>query len=359
MNNYGSGLNGDGRNNSVGLAYGHEGVDETGLTTETGSAADIRQNKGEEQLAERRVLFMGMPRSGKTSILSVIFENMLAYDTLGMLPTLQRTMYTMMVTGIAVYDFPGIDEYSETQYNSQSPEVYEGEYTSLVYVIDSQGDIQSSLTTLLSIVRMAQSVNFDLPINIFINKVDGLSDELKQDIQQDIQQRVMKNMNYEGLNSAYVQFFLTTIYDETIREALSRVVRRLVPKYNTLETILNSFCSKSSLDKVFLFDIGTKVYFATDSSPTDLTMYMFSCQTINAMEDISVLCAEYVQAGDEEGIMQKTVVGMEGNTRIFIYQVNSCLSLLCVGSSQSSRQDSLLEFNGSKIAKAIRQILPC
>ncbi|KAI8319403.1 hypothetical protein GQ54DRAFT_299348 [Martensiomyces pterosporus] len=337
--------------------YGSSSLDDTGLATKTGSAADISQGKGEEPLADRRILFMGLPRSGKTSILSVIFENMQAYDTLGMMPTQQRVTYHM-VTGISVYDFPGIDDYSETQYSAMNPAIYEGENTSLVFVVDSQGDTQGSLTTLFSIMRVAQSVNPQLPINIFINKVDGLSEELKQDIQQDIQQRVLKNMGYENLNSAFVQFFLTTIFDESIREALSRVAQRLVPRYSSLESILNSFCSKSNLDKVFLFDVGTKMYLATDSSPTDPQLYMFSCQTIDAVEDIAVLCSAYAPERDDEVVMQKTSVALEGIMGIFIYQVNSYLSLLCVGPSHVIRQQSLLEFNGSKVAKAIRQIIP-
>ncbi|KAJ2862740.1 hypothetical protein GGH94_004074 [Coemansia aciculifera] len=348
---------GGGRRNSTGLSYTHDGLVDTGLTTEAGSAADITQSKGEDDLAERRVLFMGMPRSGKTSMLTVIFDGMLPYDTLGILPTVQRISYPM-VAGIMVYDFPGVDDYSETQFNNISDSVYEGEHTSLVYVVDSQGDLQASLSTMYSIIRTAQSVNADIPINIFINKVDGLSDELKQDIQQDIQSRVMKTMTYESLNSSFVQFFLTTIYDESVREALSRVVRRLVPRYSSLETILNSFCSKSSLDKVFLIDMNTKVYLATDSTPTDSLLYMFTCHTLEAIEEIMTMCNGYAPMGEEETGLQKTVVAMEGNTKIYIYQVNSYLALLCLVSLHIPRHDSLLEFNGSKIAKAVRKILP-
>ncbi|KAJ2251695.1 hypothetical protein GGI13_003706, partial [Coemansia sp. RSA 455] len=134
------------RRNSTGLSYTHDGQVYTGLTTEAGSAADITQSKGDEELAERRVLFMGMPRSGKTSIVSVIFDGTQAYETLGMLPTVLPTMYPLMA-GIVVYDFPGVDDYSETQYNNISESVYEGEHTSLVYVVDSQGDLQASLST--------------------------------------------------------------------------------------------------------------------------------------------------------------------------------------------------------------------
>ncbi|KAJ2496545.1 GTP-binding protein gtr2 [Coemansia sp. RSA 1972] len=336
--------------------YG-QGTLNTGLTAERGPETENAQHKG-EQLAERRVLFMGLPRSGKTSILKVIFEGVLAYDTLSLMPTQQRTEYRLL-TGVTVYDFPGIDDYSDTQYSVMNPEIYAGEHTSLVFVIDSQSDIQSSLTTLFTLMRVAQSVNPQLPINVFVNKVDGLSDELKQDIQQDIQQRVTKNMGYENLNVAFVHVFLTTIYDQSIREALSRVVQYLVPKHGSLETILNSFCSKSSLDKVFLFDVVTKMYLATDSSPTYSPQYIFACQTLDMMEEITFMCSGFMQTSDGDTVLQRINVELEGNDGLFIYQISPFLMLLCVGSPEIVRQTSLLEFNGSRVAKAIRQILPC
>ncbi|KAJ2158860.1 hypothetical protein GGF46_003443, partial [Coemansia sp. RSA 552] len=342
---------------SVGV-YGQEVLGATGLTTETGSEAENTGGKdGEQQLAERRVVFMGLPRSGKTSILRVIFENDVPYDTMSLMPTQQRTEHRLQTTGISFYDFPGIDDFLETQYADQDPAIYAGEYTSLVYVMDSQSDIQSALTTFLSVVRAAQSVNVDIPINFFINKVDGLSPELRQDIQHDIQQRIFKNMGYENLNTTNVYVFQTTIFDLSIREALSRVIQNLVPNSHSLETILNSFLSKSSLDKVFLFDIASKMYLARDSTPTDAMQYVFACETIDAVDNLTLLGVPYLPATETEITMQRINVTFDANDEMFIYQVSPELLLLCIGSPRIIRQASLLEFNSSKVAKAIRQIL--
>ncbi|KAJ2705562.1 GTP-binding protein gtr2 [Coemansia sp. IMI 203386] len=355
-------MNGYGAQSSTSMEIYRQGDgmgNETGMTTEIGSTV-LTHPKANEQLAERRVLFMGLPRSGKSSILSVVFENAHPYQIISILPTQERMVYHM-VTGIEIYDFPGIDDYAETQFsNAVDPSVYSGDTTALVYVVDSQGDIQGSLATLFTVMRVAQAVNEQLPIHIFIHKVDGLSEELKQDIQQDIQQRVLKNMGYENLNSAFVYFHRTTIFDESVREALSRVVQRLVPRYQNLENLLNSFCTKSGLDKVFLFDVGTKIYLSMDSSPTEPQLYTFSCQTIDAMVDLTILCLSDIPnaTDDEDMLMQRTLVGLDSNTTIFIYQINSYLALLCVGSAQLFRQMSLLEFNSTKIARAIRQMLP-
>ncbi|KAJ2710314.1 hypothetical protein H4R19_003805 [Coemansia spiralis] len=349
MNVYNDGTHsgGGGRGTSIGM-YG-----DTGLTTEAGSDSEAGLHK--ERLAERRVLFMGLPRSGKTSIIKVVLEDEMAYDTLALLPTRQRTEYRMLA-GITVYDFPGIDDYSDAQYYID-PDVYVGENTVVAYVIDSQSDIQSSISTLLSVIRQAQAVNYEITINVLINKIDGLSDELKQDIQHDIQQRVLKMISYENFNPNHINFALTTIYNESIREAFSRVIQYLVPQHSTLEAILNSFCSKSSLEKVFLFDIHTKIYIATDLSPTSSQRYHFACKTIDVLDEMTILCGPYASVNDEDKLLQRINVTLEGYDSVFIFQVTPNLVLFCSGSPQVIRQTSLLDFNASKVAKAIRKIL--
>ncbi|KAJ1732701.1 hypothetical protein LPJ61_001924 [Coemansia biformis] len=353
MNGYGSSTHAGGSGTSIGM-YG-QGLGNTGLTTETGSDQGVAPHK--DQLADRRVMFMGLPRSGKTSIIKVVLDNEQAYDTLGLLSTTQRTEHRMM-PGITVYDFPGIDDYAESQYIVLNPDIYEGEHTSLVFVVDSQSDIQSAITALFSVMRTAQSVNPHIPINVFINKIDGLSEELKQDIQHDIQQRVLKNMSFENLNCDHMHFLLTTIYSESIKEAFSKVIQYLVPQHSSLEAIINSFCSKSSLDKVLLIDFSTKIYLATDSSPTYSPRYTFACKTIDVIDEISALCGSYVPVDEDDLPLQRINVALDGYEDIFIYQISPSLTLFCFGPPQIISQTSLLEFNGSKVAKAIRKLLP-
>ncbi|KAJ1963278.1 GTP-binding protein gtr2 [Dipsacomyces acuminosporus] len=338
--------------------YGPGSFEDGGMATKTGSEIEISQNRYAGQFADRRILFMGMPGTGKTSILRVVFDGVPGYNTVDTLPTREIGAYKL-VAGICVYDFPGLDDNTVDQYTNDAF-IFEGENTSLVLVVDSQGESLYTMSSLLSIIRAAQSVNEQIPINIFINKVDGLSTELQQDIQQDVQSRILKEMGYDGLRSTFVQFFLTSIYSESIFDALSRVAQRLVPRYGTLQSILDSFYSKSNLEKVFLCDTKTKLYLSTDASPIDPQIHKFTCQTISSLTDLGRVCSYYIpQDDDDEPIMmnQKLFISLEGNFSIFIYQVDERLSLFCTGHAQVIRQQSLLEFNGAKVARAIRQIL--
>ena len=76
-------------------------------------------------------------------------------------------------------------------------------------------------------------------------------------------------MQDEGLTDTHLGFHLTSIYDHSIFEAFSKVIQKLVTNLPMLENLLNVLCSNSGIDKVFLVDVKSKIYIATDSSPVD------------------------------------------------------------------------------------------
>ena len=46
---------------------------------------------------------------------------------------------------------------------------------------------------------------------------------------------------------------------------------------------------RSCIDKAFLFDVATKIYVATDSSPVDMQHYELCCDMIDAVLDVSAI----------------------------------------------------------------------
>lgn len=161
---------------------------------------------------------------------------------------------------------------------------------------------------------------------VFIHKVDGLSDDHKMgeqtvllvivlkswtleslaEVQRDIHQRATEDLADAGYENLHLSFYLTSIYDHSIFEvsslciaieircfcigldqsvmqAFSKVVQKLIPQLPTLENLLNIlisvsvcwswgllehgdvvFWQNSGIEKAFLFDVISKVYIATD-----------------------------------------------------------------------------------------------
>lgn len=76
-----------------------------------------------------------------------------------------------------------------------------------------------------------------------------------------------------------LNFYLTSIHDHSVHEAFSRVLQHLIlhTSLPALEDLLNIFCSNSHCFKVFLFDIHSRVFVATDNSPVDSVRHSLCC----------------------------------------------------------------------------------
>ncbi len=57
----------------------------------------------------------------------------------------------------------------------------------------------------------------------------------------------------------------------------------------TLETLLNLLTSNCNMEKSFLFDIVSRIYLATDSSPVDMQSYELCSDMIDAVIDVSCI----------------------------------------------------------------------
>lgn len=184
-----------------------------------------------------------------------------------------------------VWDFPGqVDWLDDGTFDTDS--IF-GELGALIWVIDAQDEILEPLThlhkTITRIIPRYPHVN----IEVFIHKVDGLSDEYKFDTQRDIMQRTQDELSDNGLENVQVSYHLTSIYDHSIFEAFSKVIQKLLPQLGTLENLLNVLCSNSGIGKAFLFDVLSKIYIATDSSPVDIQTYEICSDYIDVIVDVS------------------------------------------------------------------------
>lgn len=112
-------------------------------------------------------------------------------------------------------------------------------------------------------------------------------------------------MIVSGFDQIHLSFHLTSIYDHSIFEAFSKVVQKLIPQLPALENllnILNTVCisilnmlvrliqndlQNSAIEKSFLFDVVSKIYIATDSTPVDMQSYELCCDMIDVVIDVS------------------------------------------------------------------------
>ncbi len=183
-----------------------------------------------------------------------------------------------------VWDFPGHLDYLDPAFDAD--DIF-GQIGALIWVIDAQDEYLDAIHRLNSTILHLQTTYPSINVEVFVHKVDGLSDEYRSDTFRDIVQRVQDELSDAGYENAPVSFYQTSIYDHSIFEAFSKVIQKLIPQLPTLENLLNSLCSKCCMEKAYLFDVLSKIYIATDTSPTDSRSYEVCSDYIDLVVDIS------------------------------------------------------------------------
>ena len=175
-----------------------------------------------------------------------------------------------------------------------------------------------ALMKLNQTVTRAYKVNPNIRFEVFIHKVDGLSDDHKIEAQRDIHQRANDELMEEGFDSVNLSFYLTSIYDHSIFEAFSKVVQKLIPQLPTLENLLN------------LFDVVSKIYIATDSSPVDMQSYELCCDMIDVVVDISCIYGTKEADGAAFDHQSLSLIKLNNSTILYLREVNRFLALVCI-----------------------------
>uniref|UniRef100_A0A3Q1F2J4 Ras-related GTP-binding protein n=1 Tax=Acanthochromis polyacanthus TaxID=80966 RepID=A0A3Q1F2J4_9TELE len=209
-----------------------------------------------------------------------------------------------------------------------------------------QDDYMEALGRLHLTVSRAYKVNPDINFEVFIHKVDGLSDDHKIETQRDVHQRANDDLADASLEKVHLSFYLTSIYDHSIFEAFSKVVQKLIPQLPTLENLLNIFISHSGIEKAFLFDVVSKIYIATDSSPVDMQSYELCCDMIDVVIDVSCIYGLMDDGGgcayDRESL---AIIKLNNTTVLYLKEVTKFLALVCILREESFERKA---HNGKK-----------
>ncbi|XP_068207179.1 ras-related GTP-binding protein D isoform X2 [Palaemon carinicauda] len=303
-----------------------------------------------------KILLMGLRRSGKSSIQKVVFHKMTPNETLFLESTNKiesENISNSSFVQFKILDFPGQIDFFEPSFDSEK--IFGG-HGALVFVIDAQDDYMEATQRLHQTVLRAHKVNPNLRFEVFIHKVDGLSDDIKIETQRDIHQRANDDLIDAGMEQIHLSFYLTSIYDHSIFEAFSKVVQKLIPQLPTLENLLNIFISNSGIEKAFLFDVLSKIYIATDSSPVDMQSYELCCEMIDVVIDISDIY------GKDEGVQvpfdkeSSSIIKLNNATILYLREVSRYLALVCILREDNFERQGLIDYNFLCFRNAIQEV---
>lgn len=331
-----------------------EGFAEAQLSGEDGELCFNDALTGE---VKPRILLMGLRRSGKSSIQKVVFHKMSPNETLFLESTnkiCREDVSSSSFVSFQIWDFPGQIDFFDPTFDYEM--IFRGT-GALIFVIDSQDDYVEALSRLHLTVTRAYKVNPDISFEVFIHKVDGLSDDHKIEKQRDIHKRANDDLADAGLEKIHLSFYLTSIYDHSIFEAFSKVVQKLIPQLPTLENLLNIFISNSGIEKAFLFDVVSKIYIATDSSPVDMQTYELCCDMIDVVIDISCI---YGWMDSEAGLPydkeSMAIIHLNNTTVMYLKEVTKFLAMVCFLRKERFERKGLIDYNFHCFKQAIQEV---
>jgi Ras-related GTP-binding protein C/D len=320
----------------------------------------------------------------------VVFQKMSPHETLFRLEATQQLERSLVdhtsLCRYTLWDFPG------DYYSHDDDRVFMGS-VALLFVVDAQDEpYDHVLQSFTTAVTRALAVNPHIVMEVFINKVDGelfLSDESKYDCRRDIMTQVTDELAEAGVapDAVQIRYHLTSIYDHSIYEALSRVVQRLIPQLPTLENLLNVLVSTCSMEKAYLFDVVSKLYLSTDSGPVDMQSVELCSDMIDVVLDVSGIYGlgpsheahqrtqasntsssslmisqtphleeEMVDPDSAYDIASASVIRLSNGMVLYLKEVDTMLALVCITRSENFRKKSLINHNIGCLKQALRAL---
>lgn len=312
-----------------------------------------------------KVLFCGAHRSGKTSILKVVFLKMSPHETL-FLETTPKVDVTQVTrnAGIRfkVLDFPGSVTFDEPDAMLFS------KANSVVYVINAQEEpYTEAITNAARLIELASRINRRISFDILIHKVDGdqfYLDDQKQDISRHIKGKLMEQLHEMEMHCTFdanLEFHCTSIYDHTIFVALSKVVQKLIPELPYLEQSLDLLITNSRMEKAFLFDVVSKIYIASDRNPVDAQSYELCSDMIDVVIDVS--CIYGLEEGGQTiassiacDAKASCTICLNNDTLLYLRELDRCLALVCILREENFDRQHLVDYNIHVFKEALTEI---
>ena len=183
-----------------------------------------------------------------------------------------------------IWDMPGQIDYLDSGFDAES--IFGG-VGAMIWVLDVLDYYMETVGRLTDTIVHLQQSYPSIKYSVFVHKIDCLTEDLREDTVRDITQRITDDLFDAGLENPPISYHSTSIFDSSIFEAFSKVMQGLVPELPLLESLLNTIRASCHFEKTYLFDVISKIYIASDTTPVDFRSYELCSDYINIIVDLS------------------------------------------------------------------------
>ncbi len=176
----------------------------------------------EEGADSKKILFIGLTHSGKTSIIHVVFSGLNPEDTTDIPATINYTRHARSFKdmNIFIYDIGGQISFLE-QALGESRELIFSDLNAIFFVIDASNfwEYQESRVYFHMTEQVAREFNEEVQIIVLAHKMDLIPKEEKENVVNQITEIL-------GLDEIVdVEINGTTIYDDSITRAIEKTLQ--------------------------------------------------------------------------------------------------------------------------------------
>ncbi|KAI4183958.1 MAG: hypothetical protein L6R41_005069 [Letrouitia leprolyta] len=262
-----------------------------------------------------------------------------------------------------VWDMPGQIDYLDGSFDVDS--IFTG-VGGIVWVIDAQDNYMDPIGRVTDTILQLTELYPEIKYSIFIHKTDSLTEDFREDTIRDIMQKTSDELFDSGLENPPVNYFATSIYDHSIFEAFSKVIQGLVPQLPTYEALLNTVAASCRFQKVYIIDVMSKVYIASDTTPSDLSTYELCSDFVNAIMDLSDMygwdrkqeAATDARSKDVCSQTAESIVSSVRNHTLYLREINAFLAFIGVSKEPKFQQEkAMVDFNVQTFQDTMLQVL--
>ncbi|KAK4704494.1 Ras-related GTP-binding protein A/B, partial [Phenoliferia sp. Uapishka_3] len=230
---------------------------------------------------------MGKSGSGKTSMRAIVFKSQLAADTRRLGATIDVESSQIKFLGglrLDLWDCGGQDSFMDQHLTSQSSTIFRAVH-SLIYIFDAESPELLSSDTHYFLKCLGQLKDQNLnstsaqegevvsgdtaqgpTVFVLLHKMDLVPEPQQAGKLAEFEAEVRKRAADAGWKGD-LQFYRTSIWNETLYKAWSIVVAHLMPSLSSLRSHLSHFLSVTSASEVVLFERTTFLVIASVTAP--------------------------------------------------------------------------------------------
>ncbi|CAJ1420984.1 unnamed protein product [Effrenium voratum] len=209
-----------------------------------------------------KVLLMGRAGAGKTSMKSIIFANYHSRDTKLLQPTNHVEHNSLRFLGnlrLNLWDCGGQDQFMENYFESQRENIFQ-HCEVLIYVLvavrDKRVGDDERKKDVDNFKNAIESLNQHSPnatTFVLIHKLDLVHESKRPETYRQVKEELLA----VAPNQKNITFMGTSIWDDTLFKAWSKIVAVLVPDPDVLQKHVNFICETLHADELVIFEKNT------------------------------------------------------------------------------------------------------